>query len=120
MDSLLSPDEAAAQAAHKAKSAAAAVELSRELHQKELLGQTKEIMVEALREVFGKGDEGASGEMNILVRRIPFICNDIAQIHKDINTTATNIEKISGNINKGVWIILTAVLIAILKLVLIP
>lgn len=111
--------EASEVAAHKAKSAAMAVEIARELQQKEMLGQTKELVVEALREVFGEGDKAASGDMNILVRRIPFICNDIAQIHRDNATTTAAIEKINGNIGKGVWIILTAVILALLKIVLI-
>ena len=113
-------EQASAVAAQKTKNAQAAIETSREVHQAEMIGQTKDIVIEALREVFGEGDKGASGEMNILVRRIPFICDDIKQIHKDNSLTTAAIEKINNNISKGVWIILTAVILAVLKLVLIP
>jgi hypothetical protein len=56
-DHELTPTEAAEAAAHKAKSAAMATEISREVHQAELVGQTKEALIEALQEVFGKGDD---------------------------------------------------------------
>ena len=113
MDERTLAEEASAQAVHTARKAADAVEVSREVHQQELLVQTKELVIEALREVFGKGDEGASGEMNILVRRIPFICNDIAQIHKDIADTKDGVEEIRGNIKWGVRLVIGAVILAL-------
>lgn len=87
----ITADEASDEAAHKAKSAAFAVEVSRELHQKELVAQTKDAMIDALREIFGDGDKAASGEMNILIRRIPFICDDIVQMHKGIDRISSDL-----------------------------
>lgn len=109
----LTPEQASAEAAHKAKSAQMAVEVAREIHQAELVGQTKEALMEALQEVFGKGDDVGSGEMNILVRRIPLICQDIKNM-------SVSIEKINANVSRVVWIIIVAVVGALLKLVLIP
>ena len=119
----LTPSEASAEAAHKAKSAQMAVEISREVHLEEAIAKTAEstkaALLEGLQEVFGKGDDVGSGEMNILVRRIPLICGEIKQIHTDIGTTAKAVEKINANIGRVVWVVIMAVLAALLKLVLI-
>jgi hypothetical protein len=111
------PEEAAEFAAHKAKSAQAAVELSREVHQMELIRktaqETKAALLEGLKEVFGEGDERKNPQqMRILVRRIPIICNDITDMKKDISD-------INGNVKWTVRIIIAAVLLAVMKLVLI-
>jgi hypothetical protein len=117
-DPNLTSDEASEHAAHKAKSAQMAVEIAREVQLAEAIKktaeQTKEALIEGLKEVFGEGDEKRDpDQMTILVRRIPLICQDIKQIHSDV-----------ADIKDGnkwiVRIVVGAVIVAILKLVILP
>lgn len=134
-DPNLTPGEQASEVAiHKAKNAQAAVELARELQLEEAIektaARTKEALIEGLTEVFGEGDQRKDpAKMQILIRRIPLICKDVRQIHvdmkemKDDNKEANDqikadVAKINDNIARGVWIILGAVLLAIINLVL--
>ncbi len=104
-------DNAASFAAHKAKSAALAVEMSREIHLEEAIqktaAQTKQALLDGLKEVFGYGDERQGSEqMSILVRRIPLICQDVKQIHVDISD-------IKGNIKWGVRLVIGSLVTAL-------
>lgn len=109
--------EASEQAVHKAKSAAAAIELAREAQQQELIektaSKTKEALLEGLREVFGDGDAADTQQMKVLVARVPILCTSIESMHKSI-------ESIEANQTWAVRLIIGAVLLALLKLVLIP
>ena len=109
--------EASELAAHKAKSAQLAVELAREAQLEEAIkktaSETKAALLEGLKEVFDFSDSNDSGEMKILVRRIPLICQDVKQIHSDIAS-------INDNLKWGVRIILGAIILAMLKLLFIP
>lgn len=109
--------EASAYAAHKARSAQLAVELAREVQLEEAIKktatETKAALLEGLKEVFDFSDANDSGEMKILVRRIPLICQDVKQIHTDIAS-------INDNLKWGVRIILGAIILAMLKLLFIP
>lgn len=104
-------------AAHKAKSAQAAVELAREVQLAEAIAktaaETKQALLEGLQEVFGEGDEKDPSRMVVLVRRIPILCTNITQMQTDIAS-------INDNQKWAVRIIIGAVILALLKLVLIP
>lgn len=93
------------------------MELSREVHGLEMLQkstqQTKEALVDALKQVFGDGDEKDPNQMKILVRRIPILCTSVIQMHEDI-------ADMKDNFKWGMRVIIGAVLVAVLKLVLIP
>lgn len=118
-----SPDETASEyaskeAVHKTKNAQAAIELAREVQLAEAIAktasETKAALLEGLREVFGEGDEKRDPEqMQILIRRIPLICQDVRQIHVDV-------ADIKGNLKWGVRTVIGAVLLAVMKLILIP
>jgi hypothetical protein len=117
--------EASEVAAHKAKSAQAAVEVAREVQLAEAIektaAQTKQALLEGLKEVFGEGDEKRDpDQMQILIRRIPLICQDVKQIHTDMKDIKQDVGKINDSIGKVVWIILAAVLAAVMKVILIP
>lgn len=88
----ITSEEASADAVHKAKSAAQAVEMAREAQLSELVEQTaqktKQALLEGLKEVFGDGDEKNPAQMKILIRRIPIICTQIDKIHTDIAWTS--------------------------------
>lgn len=109
--------EASAEAVHTAKNAAEAIELAREAQLQEAIkktaSETKAALLEGLKEVFDFNDENDNGEMKILVRRIPLICQDVKQIHTDIAS-------INDNLKWGVRIVLAAVFAALLKLIFIP
>lgn len=111
------PEQASAEAVHKAKNAAQAIEFAREAQLAKAVEdtalRTKEALLDGLREVFGDGDEKDPDQMKILVRRIPILCASVIQMHEDI-------KNINGNIKWGVRIVIGAVIVAILKLVLIP
>lgn len=80
--------DASEAAAHKAKSAQAAIELARELQNQELIEKTaqksKEALVEALKEVFTNDGQKSPQEMRVLIQRVPIICTSIIQMHEDI------------------------------------
>lgn len=82
-------------AIHKQKNAAQAIESAREVQLakavEETALRTKEALLEGLKEVFGDSD-ALNGEMKILVRRIPLICQDVKQIHSDISDIRDNIK----------------------------
>ncbi len=109
--------EASAEAAHKAKSAQAAVELARELQQAEMIEKTaqktKEALLEGLREVFTNDATKSPSQMSVLIQRVPIICTSIMQMHDDI-------KDLKDSQRWAVRIVVGAVLAAVLKLVLLP
>lgn len=108
--------EASAAAAHKAKSAQAAVELAREVQNEELVvrtaQKTKEALLQGLKEVFGDDGDDPK-QMRILVRRIPIVCTNIQNMHDDITD-------MKDNLKWGIRIILGCVILGVMKLILIP
>lgn len=84
--------EASHQAVQKARDAAQALEIAREtqIHKAAELAaekasrRTTDDLIFSLKEVFGDSDSSSSGEMKILVRRIPILCVNIEQMHNDI------------------------------------
>lgn len=108
---------ASAEAAHKAKTAAQAVEHAREVQLAQVVEETaqrtKEALLEGLKEVFGEGDGQDTDQMKVLVRRIPILCTNIEVMHTDIAA-------IKSNLNWVVRLVLGSVIAAILKIVLFP
>lgn len=113
----MNSQEASAEAIHKTKNAQAAVELARQVQLEEAITktalQTKAALLEGLKEVFGDGDEKDPDQMRILVRRIPILCTTVETMH-------LNLEKIQSNMTWIVRLIIGAVVLALLKLVLLP
>ena len=109
----LTPEEASAEAIHKAKNAAQAVELARELQlQKtveETAQRTKESVLEALKEVFGNKDSEDPEQMKVLVHRIPILCIRIDTMDK-------NIEDMRGDIRWAVRLVVGAVITGVLAM----
>lgn len=105
--------EASAEVVHKAKGVAQAVETARELQMAELAQKTatatKESLLEGLKEVFGGSDNENPQEMKVLVRRIPILCVNIANMHSDI-------ADMKDNIRWGVRIVIGGVIAAVLAL----
>lgn len=81
-------DPKAREAVHAQRDAAYTVELAREAQLaraiEEVAQRTKHDVIEGLREVFGNSDSEDPGRMKVLVRRIPLICQDIAQMRDDV------------------------------------
>lgn len=98
-----SPEEASAEAVHKAKNAAQAIEVARAV-------QTKASMIEALQEVFGETEPENPKEMRILVQRIPILCSTVLQMHADIAS-------IKDNLQWGVRIALGALITGVIAFV---
>lgn len=106
----LSPE--AAEAVHKAKNAAQAIEMAREAQAREQAEQNKQALVEALRVVFGDGDGARDPkEMRVLVQRIPILCTTILAMHDSI-------EKMESNQTWVVRLIIGGVIAAVMALVL--
>jgi len=106
----LSPESK--EAIHKAKSAAQAAELAREVQMNSAIEAaaltTRAALADALRDVFG---ENAKSGRFIDITRIPLICASIVQMHEDLAT-------IKSHMAWGVRIIIGAVLVAVLATVL--
>jgi hypothetical protein len=105
----LSPESA--EAVHKVKNAAQAVEMARDAQMHSAIEAsaetTRAALADALRDVFGENQD--AGRF-IDVTRIPLICAAIVNMHGDIAA-------IKGNITWGVRIVIGAVILGILKLV---
>jgi len=118
-------NEASADAVQTAGDAKQADELSREVHLAEAItraaAETKRSLLEALREVFGEGDEKRDpDQMKILIRRIPLICNDVKAINVGMDDIKGDIASINDNLKWAVRLIIGAVILGLLKLILIP
>jgi len=109
--------EASADAIHKAKNAAAAVETAREAQLAEAImkstEQTEAAVIRALSKVFREGDEEDPTQMKVLVRRIPILCTNIQAMHEDI-------AEIKDGNKWLVRIVVGAVVLAVIKLVILP
>lgn len=82
--------------------------------------RTKDALLEGLREVFSNEDTSQSpGKMSILVHRIPIICRDVLEIKSSVAATNKAVDKINDNLSRVVWIILTAVILAVLGLIIV-
>lgn len=75
--------------------------------------QTKEVLLSGLKEIFGDSDTKDPDQMRVLVRRIPILCTNIEAMHSDI-------ADIKSSISWAIKIVLGAVILAVLKLILIP
>lgn len=110
-------ESSSAEAINAASVHAEAVERARVAQIQETVQETarvtKEALLESLKEVFGDGDNKDPEQMKILVRRIPILCTNVEAMHE-------RLDSIDENIRWAVRIILGGVLLAILKLVLIP
>lgn len=110
-------EDASAEAIHKAKNAAQAVEVARQAQLAEAVEasavRTKEMLLEGLKEVFGDSDSENPKQMKVLVQRIPILCQDIMQMKNDIKS-------INDNFTWGIRILVGAIILAVLKVVLIP
>lgn len=109
--------EASAEAVHKTKNAAQAIEIAREAQLakavEDTAQRTKEALLEGLKEVFGGGDSKNPQEMKVLVQRIPVLCTQIMQIHDDLSDMKDN-QKWAVRIIVGLFIA------ALAKLVFLP
>ena len=124
------PAEASADAVHKQKNAAQAVEIAREAQItkaiEDVAKRTKSDMIEGLRDVFGDSDTKDPEKMKVIVRRVPILCvnventqKDIAGINKRIENVPqmhTDILEIKDNLKWGVRIVLGAIILAVLAM----
>lgn len=87
-------EEASAEAVHKAKGAAQAVEAARQAQLAELVQQTaqstRDALMAGLKEVFGDSDAKDPDQMKILIRRVPILCTQITQMHEDLANMRTD------------------------------
>lgn len=117
MEETMNSADASAEAVHKARNAQQAIELAREAQIHEAIAKTAEntkaALLEGLKEVFGDGDDKDPNQMRILVRRIPILCTNIETMHQDI-------AEIKDGNKWLVRIVVGAVVLAVIKLVLIP
>lgn len=87
------------------KNAASVREIAHAMEADEQDKRTKEMFVQAFQEVLHSNTD----EAPVLVKRIPFICNDI-------RTMKTDIADIKGNIKWGVRTVIGAVLLGFIAL----
>lgn len=83
----INAEAASAEAIHSAKNAAQALETARQAQLADAVERTairtKESLLEGLREVFGD-DSKDPAQMKVLVQRVPLLCQNVEQTHKDI------------------------------------
>jgi hypothetical protein len=90
----------------KIAEAAQAAAVAHEANANAREAQMHETLVHALREVLV---DGASEERPLLIKRIPFICNDIVSMKQSISD-------INDNLKWGVRIVIGAVIVAVMAL----
>ena len=71
----------------------------------------KEAVVEALKEIFIEGDT-KDPEMKILIRRIPILCANVEQTHRDIKSIQDNLTWVVRLVIGG---IISAILVVLFK-----
>lgn len=109
----LSPE--AAEAVHKAKSAAQAVEFAREAQGRDQAEMNRQALLAALKEVFGDGDQNKDPkEMRVLVQRIPILCTSIISMHDDISELKDGQKWAIRLILGGIVTIISAVVISMI------
>ncbi len=81
--------------------------------EKARMAQITVALTDALTKVFGDSDSESPTQMKVLVRRIPILCVNVEAMHTDL-------AEIKGNIKWAVRIVIGAVIVALLKLVLLP
>jgi cell division protein FtsX len=117
----ITPEEATRDAVHKTKNAQAAIELAREVQiekaVKETALQTKEALLEGLREVFGESDSDNPQQMKVLVKRIPILCTNVTEMHSALKETREDVSDMKDHIKWAVRIIVGAFLLAVLNLI---
>lgn len=56
--------------------------------------QTKDMVIEALKEVFDTTDSKTPAEMKVLVRRIPILCTSVEDIHRNIESIHNSLSEL--------------------------
>lgn len=106
--------EASATAVTAAKVAAKAVEVSREAQLAEAVEktavQTKQALLEGLKEIFGGPNQEDPEHMQIIYSKIPVLCVRVDAIDK-------NIEEIKDGIKWVIRMVIGAVIVALISLV---
>ncbi|MES2006908.1 MAG: hypothetical protein V4436_02235 [Patescibacteria group bacterium] len=109
--------DAVHEAVHAARDAQQAIEVARQVQLSEAVAktaqETRTAVIDGLKEIFGEPDEANPEHMKIIYSKIPILCIRVDAIDK-------NIESINATISRLGWIVITAVILGILKLVLIP
>lgn len=121
MDNATAQD-ASAEAVHKAKNAAQAVEFARQAQMQEAVSLTKDALLEGLKEIFG--DSTTPGEeMTLIHSKIPVLCvqvktmqNDIASVKGDVGLVQKDVAALNDNLKWGVRLILGAVVAGVIAL----
>lgn len=87
-------EQASKDAIHKAKNAAQAREMARQAQLDAAVEKTairtKADMLDVLKDIFGDGDAKNPERMTVLVRRIPLLCQNVKQMHDDIQGIRDN------------------------------
>lgn len=117
MDEHKTSEQASAEAVHKVKNAAQAVEMARQAQQEEVIKrtaqETKQALLEGLKEVFENDTDKSPKQMSVLIQRVPIICTSIMQMHDDIKSLK----------DTQMWVarlVIGAVVLAVLKLIFLP
>lgn len=102
----ITPDdlsEEAKEAIHQTRNAQQAVELAREVQNKQLVEdtalRTRDSVLEGLKEIFSD-DAKDPGKMTVLTQRVPLLCQNVEQTHKEIGEINTKLDKLSDLIDR--------------------
>lgn len=94
MEESKTSEEASAEAVHRAKSAAQAIEVARQAQLAEVIDKTaqttKDVLLSGLREIFGEGDNEDPTHMTVIYSKIPLLCKRVDAIDKNIQTMTNN------------------------------
>lgn len=97
-------EAASAEAVHKARGAAQALEVARQAQLYDAVertaARTKEQLLEALGEVFGNDNAKDPAQMKVLVQRVPLLCQSVAQTHSDISEIKDSLNKLSDVVDR--------------------
>lgn len=93
----------AREAIHTAKNLQQATEIAREAQLakavEETAARTKDALIEGLREVFGD-DSKDPAQMKVLVQRVPILCVNVEQTHKDIGDIKDSLQELKDIVDR--------------------
>lgn len=97
-------EAASAEAVHKARGAAQALEVARQAQLYDAVERTavrtKESLLEALKEVFGDDEAKDPAQMKVLVQRVPLLCKNVEQTHEDISEIKESLKELKDLVDR--------------------
>lgn len=96
-------EAASAEAVHKQRNAAQALEVARQAQLADMVERTavktKETVLNALKEIFSD-DSKDPAQMRVIIQRVPLLCQSVAQTHQNIAEINEKLDKLTDVVDR--------------------